>query len=441
MIMSRLNKEFEKLDFEKSELAYQEFERCKRNPGQPMTSYLRDMDRTYTKMIKEDEGTRLSEVTLARRLLRRSGLNHDEQRHVLASCGHEYNLDKIRTALRLTYGDANRDGARRRFSQTPKASPTHKKPPFRRFKKHGVNHMDALPEEDPHQEDHGQEEGDHEEDNDEEDDDEQPVEDERPEDEDEEGSDIDEDDEQLWEIFYQGLKAGKKPKSASKGWKKPAGRGRGGHRPSSSSSSNVTQVTKEKTGKCFDCGQFGHWKGDPECARVQSGHTPPFKKHGTNVIYYSLTNDYDHDEEQTMVTPLYPDDSDDMLDWTPDEEVTEWNPNPPIVNPPWIPYVVDWQPPPPAESPPRIVDLDELENGTSDLIDLNIQDDDEDIHIQYIEISAGQLDHLHKIDEHPLTTSQVETMKCTIDEETFPEIPLPEDDVLRSLEVHRGGDP
>ena len=156
MIMSRLSKESEKLEFEKSELAYQEFERCKRKPGQPMTSYLRDMDRTYTKMIKEGEGTRLSEVTLARRLLRRSGLNHDEQRHVLASFGHEYNLDRIRTALRLTYGDANRDDARRRFSQTPKASPTtHKKPPFRRFKKHGVNHLDALPEEDP-QDDHEQ---------------------------------------------------------------------------------------------------------------------------------------------------------------------------------------------------------------------------------------------------------------------------------------------
>ena len=119
MIMTRLNKEFEKLDFEKSELAYQEFERCKRTPGQKMTAYVRDMDRTYTKMIKEDDGTKLSEVTLARRLLRRSCLNHDEHRHVLASCNHEYNLDKIKTALRLTYGDASRDDSKRRFSQTP----------------------------------------------------------------------------------------------------------------------------------------------------------------------------------------------------------------------------------------------------------------------------------------------------------------------------------
>ena len=147
-----------------------------------MTSYLHDMDGTYTKMIKEDEGTRLSKVLLARMLLRRSGLNHDEKLHTLASCGHEYNLDKIRTALRLTYADANRDDARRRFSQTPKASPTtHKKPPFRRVKKHGINHLDALSEEDPHQEEHDQEEDDHEADNDEEDDDDQLVEGEQPE--------------------------------------------------------------------------------------------------------------------------------------------------------------------------------------------------------------------------------------------------------------------
>ena len=271
---------------------------------------------------------------------------------------------------------------------------------------------------------------DHDDDEDDEEDNGQPIEDEQPEEEFEEGSDIDEDNEQLWGVCCQGLRAGKKLKSASKGWKKPTGRGRGGHGwPSSSSSSNIANVKKEKTGKCLDCGQFGFWKGDPECARVKSGQTPRFKKHGANVIYYSLTDDYDHDEEQTTVTLLYPDDPDEVMDWTPGEEVIEWNPNPAIVNPPWIPYVVDWQPPPPAKSPPRIVDLDELENGTSDFIDFNIQDDDEDTHIQYTEISAGQLDHVHKIDEHPLTTSQVETMRCTIDEKTSPETnPRPEDD-------------
>ena len=43
---------------------------------------------------------------------------------------------------------------------------------------------------------------------------------------------------------------------------------------------------------------------------------------------------YDHDEEQTTATLLCPDDPEEVMDWTPDEEVTEWDPNPPIVNPP-----------------------------------------------------------------------------------------------------------
>ena len=76
----------------------------------------------------------------------------------------------------------------------------------------------------------------------------------------------------------------------------------------------------------------------------------------------------------------------------------------------------------------RIVDLDELKNGTSDFIEPNILDDDEGIHIKYIEISAEQLDHLHKIDDLPSITSQADKIKCTIDEEIFPEISLPEDD-------------
>ena len=90
-------------------MVYQQFERCKRISSQQMTSYFRDMDRTYTKMIKEDEGTKLSDVTLALRLLRRSGLNEDGQRHLLANCSHQYDLEEIKVTLRLTFGDASRD--------------------------------------------------------------------------------------------------------------------------------------------------------------------------------------------------------------------------------------------------------------------------------------------------------------------------------------------
>ena len=230
---------------------------------------------------------------------------------------------------------------------------------------------------------------------------------------------------QLWEIFYQG-QSWQEAQECVEGLEE-AYRSRTRWTPTTFLFEFVRRRAREgKNSKCLDCGQFGHRKGDPECARIKSGQTPPLKKHGANVIYYSLTDDYDHDEEQTTVTLLY---SDEVTDWTPDEEVTEWDPNPPIVNTPWILYVVDWKPPPPAEPLPRIADLDELENGTSDLIDINTQNDDQDIHIEYTELSAEQLDHLHKINEHPLSPSQVEMMKSTIEEEIFLEMPpLPEDD-------------
>ena len=82
----------------------------------------------------------------------------------------------------------------------------------------------------------------------------------------------------------------------------------------------------------------------------------------------------------------------------------------------------------------RIVDLDEFKNGKSDLIDPDNQEDGEDIHIQFLlkDHSRRREDRdendLHEIDEHPLTSSQVEMMKNTIDEEIFPETPPEEDD-------------
>ena len=293
-IMNRLENEFDKMDYEKSDIAYQDFEKCRRSPNQSMMSYLREMDRTYTKMIKEDQGTRLSDVTLARRLLRRSGLNADEQRHVLASCNHEYDLIKIKTALRLTYGDAAKDDSRRRFAQNhPHNNKMHKgqgkggKRTFQKFKRHGVNFLDAIPDdtldqvEDEDREDH--DDGDH--------DDEDPDEgahdevhdgeDDEQDEEEEDGELEDLDEEALWEIFYQGMRAGKKLKSQSKGWRKTPRPSR----PSSGKpSSSTTPQRKEKTGKCLDCGLFGHWKGDPECPKVKSGQTPLFKKSGANVV-------------------------------------------------------------------------------------------------------------------------------------------------------------
>ena len=50
----------------------------------------------------------------------------------------------------------------------------------------------------------------------------------------------------------------------------------------------------------------------------------------------------------------------------------------------------------------KIVDLDEIEKGYSDLIDVSTQDEDEEINITFLEIPHAQLGQLCRIDEHPL---------------------------------------
>ena len=56
----------------------------------------------------EDGGSSIfgCDMSMARRILRRSGLSTDEQRQVLSSCGHTYDIGKIKDALHLTFGDA-----------------------------------------------------------------------------------------------------------------------------------------------------------------------------------------------------------------------------------------------------------------------------------------------------------------------------------------------
>ena len=120
-MMSMLNKEYDRPEWEKADHATEQFEKCRRAPGQKMVAYLREMHRLYTRMIKEDKGTMISDTSMARRILRRSGLSADEQRQVLSSCGHVYDMDKIKDALRLTYGDAHKDDKRRPFASRTSA--------------------------------------------------------------------------------------------------------------------------------------------------------------------------------------------------------------------------------------------------------------------------------------------------------------------------------
>ena len=117
-IMNLLTKEYDRPDWEKSEHAHHVFEQVRRRPRQRMVAYLREHQKAYLKMVKEDGGTKLSDQHLAVRILRRSGLSHEEQRQALAACDNIHDLDKIKTALSITWGDAHKDDHRRPFYNT-----------------------------------------------------------------------------------------------------------------------------------------------------------------------------------------------------------------------------------------------------------------------------------------------------------------------------------
>jgi len=229
-ILHLLNKEYDRPAWEKADHAAELFDKCRRSPGQKMIAYLREMHLSYTRMLKEDEGTMISDASMAKRILRRSGLTHDEQRHVLSSRGHVYDLEKTKDALRLTFGDAHKDDKRRPFSNRSQ-NPAHhhhnkttnnKKRFFNLKKNHGVHNVNNVgDDEEEDDEEEAYEECDEEEDEDEENPEDQDQEDDPQEQEDDdEKEEEDEDLQDLSQVFAQFAKAGKKLRSKSKGWKK-----------------------------------------------------------------------------------------------------------------------------------------------------------------------------------------------------------------------------
>ena len=108
-----LDTEYEKESYVKAEDALTAFERVRRQPNDKMEDFLMQLRRTKRIMEKEDAGTQISDVSFARRMLKRSGLNRIEQRGVLAACGAKYESNAIEAALKLMYGDAHMEDKRR----------------------------------------------------------------------------------------------------------------------------------------------------------------------------------------------------------------------------------------------------------------------------------------------------------------------------------------
>ena len=74
-MMLMLDREYDRPEWEKADHAAEQFDKCRRAPGEKMIAYLRNINRFYVRMLKEDKGTMISDSSMARRILRRSGLS------------------------------------------------------------------------------------------------------------------------------------------------------------------------------------------------------------------------------------------------------------------------------------------------------------------------------------------------------------------------------
>ena len=197
-MMDVLDTEYFREDYVKADEVSQVYERMRRDHGMTMKDYLLQLRRAKRMLEKEDKGATISDTSFSR-----SGLNTTEQRQVLGACGAVWDSVKIGNSLQLMFLDAHKvdkrrlassgihTGYRKPFRPTPRGG-TGQKQPWRPTQKAAevfeANADSAMESGEPD----GSEEKDEEE---------------------EASSEDDRDDdncEQMFETYYQGLKAKKK---------------------------------------------------------------------------------------------------------------------------------------------------------------------------------------------------------------------------------------
>ena len=205
------------------------------------------------------------------KLLKRSGLSREQQRVVLASAGSEWRLDKIEEIMKMLFHDVHEDRSRSQASGSGKGyKPVLSNPRlYGKDRRKGKGKFRAKPimaadmdeeselddgdleyfgEEDYGAEDDEDELGDY---------------GTGEEDECEENSGFDD------EFGFAGTWPDEAHAAYALGFARGKGRAKGRKGKSK-------KGVMEKRGRCRDCGQLGHWKGDAICPKVLSGETPPY---------------------------------------------------------------------------------------------------------------------------------------------------------------------
>ena len=287
-ILKLLDKEYGKRTYVRADEALSDYERCRLEPYATMAAYVRSMRLARRVVERDDPGSTISDVSFARRLMRRSGSSRVEQRSVLAAAGAVWKSEPVMEAMLLMYGDAHHEDKRRAaesrkhrsFGSRGRFSKGGGKGRGKHGKKGGKGTFFEY--DDDHSDDESDDDkvatagADDEEEEltliaeDQDDDDKIQA--------DEDSEDI----EDLMEAYYQGMREKQKLQRL------------GGNSSSSSSSNRSSSSSSCSNGGkgqgarsidvrkerfiCKDCGKKGHWPGDAECDRAKEGTAKPVKK-------------------------------------------------------------------------------------------------------------------------------------------------------------------
>ena len=107
-----LDQEFIKEAYLKADDAQAKYDKQRRAPYKEMDQYIRDLKQAKRGLEKEDPGTKISEISFARKLLRKAGLTKQEQRQVLAAAGAQWvgrphvGAPSMARSLRVAWGAA-----------------------------------------------------------------------------------------------------------------------------------------------------------------------------------------------------------------------------------------------------------------------------------------------------------------------------------------------
>ena len=257
-----------------------EFNSYRRIPGQSIPSYLSQIKRLKMECMREDPDSRMSDRAWAQRMLVRAALTKRERLDVFFSAGGAYVAKDIERALRHRCQRIHEEErrlpqpVRRPFSRSSSArsstaSTTSSSTWRSRSRKGNGAFMTSV------------EEGNEEEECEDEDlerEQEENEEDQEPEDEDQEEGDGDEEEEaitaeELKEAWAAGWRAKDQvaEKRKSRNFRNPSLNRHGPRRDDQQPDARKQATT------CSSCGQKGHWKGDPQCPKVQSGEDKPFQ--------------------------------------------------------------------------------------------------------------------------------------------------------------------